>query len=217
MLDCRAILVSGCVHRIYLWRLHPQRQPIGATAAIAAIAATPSRFAMSPSASSYGAARLRTLALEAECIVCIGCWCLAGDGPEEAIVIEELPFFFSGNSAEYTSTVSLGGGPDVFFTFTSATEVREGFFFLKKKKSSILGMLNDTDVELEQNVTASVDTCLSSYDTEIGIYTLSPSGGLMLEVSNDDSSFCPGEITRSRIEFTFEAGVQYFVVVVRRK
>ena len=123
MLDCRAILVSGCVHRIYLWRLHPQRQPIGAIAAIAAIAATPSRFAISPSASSYGAARLRTLALEAECIVCIGCWCLAGDGPEEAIVIEELPFFFSGNSAEYTSTVSLGGGPDVFFTFTSATEV----------------------------------------------------------------------------------------------
>ena len=27
---------------------------------------------------------------------------MAGDGPEEAIVIEELPFFFSGNSAEYT-------------------------------------------------------------------------------------------------------------------
>ena len=47
------------------------------------------------------------------------------------------------------------------------------------------------------------------------MYTLSPTGDLVLEANNDDSTFCPGEFTRSRIEFTFEAGVQYFVVVVR--
>ena len=50
---------------------------------------------------------------------------VAGDGPDTAIVIDALPFSTSGDSTGFTSTVSLGGGPDVFYTFTSA-EVRGG-------------------------------------------------------------------------------------------
>ena len=47
------------------------------------------------------------------------------------------------------------------------------------------------------------------------MYTLSPSGDLVLEISNDDNgAFCGGGL-QSRVVFTFEAGVQYFVVVVR--
>ena len=59
----------------------------------------------------------------------------------------------------------------------------------------------------------SIDTCGSTYDTEIGVYTLSPSGDLQLQASNDDNGFCPGANTQSRVIFTFEAGVQYFIVV----
>ena len=48
---------------------------------------------------------------------------MTGDGPNTAFVIDALPFSTSGDSTGFTSTVSLGGGPDVFYTFTSA-EVR---------------------------------------------------------------------------------------------
>ena len=64
-----------------------------------------------------------------------------------------------------------------------------------------------------QNVEVSIDTCGSDFDTEIGVYIELPNGGLLLQANNDDSSFCTGP--QSRVVFTFEAGVQYFVVVVR--
>ena len=48
-----------------------------------------------------------------------------GDGPATAIVIEELPFSTSGDSSGFLDTVPLGGGPDVFFSFTSETGVRQ--------------------------------------------------------------------------------------------
>ncbi len=59
-----------------------------------------------------------------------------------------------------------------------------------------------------------MDTCGSEFDTELGIFTLSStSGTLIILDNNDDSSFCSGEITQSQITFTFEAGVEYFIVV----
>ena len=52
-------------------------------------------------------------------------WDKTGNSPDSATVIEELPFSTSGNSAGFTSTTNLGDGPDVFYTFTSATGVRQ--------------------------------------------------------------------------------------------
>ena len=65
---------------------------------------------------------------------------------------------------------------------------------------------------VEQNVPVSIDTCGSDYDTEIGVYTL-VNGNLQLQANNDDSSFCLGGTTQSRVIFTFEEGVDYFIVV----
>ena len=63
----------------------------------------------------------------------------------------------------------------------------------------------------------SIDTCGSAFDTELGVYTLA-SGNLQLQANNDDdSSFCPSGTQQSRLIFTFQAGVQYFVVVVRQE
>lgn len=63
----------------------------------------------------------------------------AQDGPATAIVIEELPFVTSEDSTGFSNTVELGGGPDVFFAFTSTTEVRrEG----KKNKCVCLELKN---------------------------------------------------------------------------
>ena len=66
-----------------------------------------------------------------------------------------------------------------------------------------------------QDVEVSIDTCGSDFDTEIGVYTLSVEGDLDVLANNDDSPFCIGSDTQSRVVFSFEAGVQYFVVVVR--
>ena len=68
---------------------------------------------------------------------------------------------------------------------------------------------------VDQNIPVSIDTCGSSYDTEIGVYTLE-SGSLVLQEENDDSTFCSAGVTQSRVIFIFEAGVEYFIVVVRR-
>lgn len=87
----------------------------------------------------------------------------AGDTPDTATVIEALPFSVTGDTTGLTSTMSfpaLGSRPDAFFSFTSA-----------------------------ESLDVSVDTCGSSFDTEIGIFTLSPSGDLVLEINNDDSDF----------------------------
>ena len=64
-----------------------------------------------------------------------------------------------------------------------------------------------------QDVAVSIDTCGSNYDTEIGVYTQSPNGNLQLQANNDDSSFCFGGTTQSRVIFTFAEGVTYFIVV----
>ena len=45
---------------------------------------------------------------------------MAGDEPDNAIIFEEIPYFVTRNSFFYASTVDLGAGPDVFFTFTNA-------------------------------------------------------------------------------------------------
>ena len=66
-----------------------------------------------------------------------------------------------------------------------------------------------------QDIPVSIDTCGSSYDTEIGVYTQSSSGSLVLEANNDDNSFCTGGTLQSRVIFVLEAGVEYFIVVVR--
>ena len=58
---------------------------------------------------------------------------MAGNGPDDAFVIEELPFSTTGDSTGFTSTVSLGFGPDVFYTFTSATEVKRKWEFPKSR------------------------------------------------------------------------------------
>ena len=65
---------------------------------------------------------------------------------------------------------------------------------------------------IEQNIPVSIDTCGSSYDTEIGVYIL-VDGDLELLANNDDSSFCTGGTLQSRVIFSFEAGVTYFIVV----
>ena len=46
------------------------------------------------------------------------------------------------------------------------------------------------------------------------MYTMSPGGGLVLFGANDNG-FCPGASFQSRLVFTFKAGVEYFIVVVR--
>ena len=43
---------------------------------------------------------------------------------------------------------------------------------------------------------------------------MSPGGGLVLFGANDNG-FCPGASFQSRLVFTFKAGVEYFIVVVR--
>ena len=68
---------------------------------------------------------------------------------------------------------------------------------------------------IAQSIQVSIDTCGSSFDTELGVYILA-SGNLVLQANNDDSSFCPGGFSQSRVVFTFEASVEYFIVVVRR-
>ena len=62
----------------------------------------------------------------------------------------------------------------------------------------------------------SIDTCGSDYDTEIGVYTLE-NGVLVLQITNDDSGFCTEGTLQSRVIFTFETGVEYFIVVVRKQ
>ena len=64
----------------------------------------------------------------------------------------------------------------------------------------------------EQSIPVSIDTCGSNYDTEVGVFIL-VNGNLQLQISNDDTSFCFGGGTQSRVIFTFEAGVEYFIVV----
>ncbi len=62
-------------------------------------------------------------------------------------------------------------------------------------------------------MTAAIDSCGSAYDTELGVYTLL-GGELVLLTSNDDTPFCPVGALQSRIVFTFQAGVQYYIVLV---
>ncbi len=47
-----------------------------------------------------------------------------GNTPLSPIPIKNLPFSFSGDSTGFSNTISLGGGPDVFFTFTTTPTVR---------------------------------------------------------------------------------------------
>ena len=70
-------------------------------------------------------------------------------------------------------------------------------------------------VVIAQNIPVSIDTCGSSFDTELGVYTLE-SGSLELQENNDNSFFCPAGFFQSQLIFVLEAGVEYFIVVVRR-
>lgn len=49
---------------------------------------------------------------------------MTGDGPNTALVIDEIPFSFRGDTAEFIDLANPGSGPDVFFTFTSEAQVR---------------------------------------------------------------------------------------------
>ena len=74
-------------------------------------------------------------------------WPLTGNGPDDAIVIEALPFSTSGDSSLFTSTVTLGGGPDVFYVFTSETMVR----WMGDARGTMGGM-GGTVIELKDGV-----------------------------------------------------------------
>lgn len=67
-----------------------------------------------------------------------------------------------------------------------------------------------------EQITLSIDTCGSDFNTELGVYTLSAEGDLELEALDSNSGLCPGPSIQSSVVFTFEAGVEYFIVVVRR-
>ena len=49
---------------------------------------------------------------------------MTGEGPNTALVIDEIPFSFRGDTAEFIDLANPGSGPDVFFTFTSEAQVR---------------------------------------------------------------------------------------------
>ena len=56
-----------------------------------------------------------------------------------------------------------------------------------------------------------IDTCGSSFDTILGVYEDAGITAGALLASNDDSSKCGQQ---SMVEFVFQAGTSYFVVVV---
>ena len=111
----------------------------------------------------------------------------AGDTIDNPIVIEELPFSTTGDSTGFTSIFNnVGDGPDVIFAYSTA----------------------------EEEVLISVDTCGSEFDTLIAVYELI-SGAAFLQLSNDDSSFCPGDPTLSQLTIKLLAGKDYLILVVR--
>ena len=82
-------------------------------------------------------------------------------------------------------------------------------------RATMFELMDDMQLRvMEQSLPVSIDTCGSSFDTEIGVYIL-VDGNLVLQTSNDDNSFCPVGTLQSRVIFTFDAGVEYFIVVVR--
>lgn len=62
-----------------------------------------------------------------------------------------------------------------------------------------------------QTKTVCIDTCGSSFDTILGIYEDAGTAAGVLLASNDDFSTCGDQ---SMIEFVFQAGTSYLVVVV---
>ena len=93
-----------------------------------------------------------------------------------------------------------------FFFGRKNSEKEKGVLVFKTERSRVWAPM------IEQSIAVSIDTCGSDYDTEIGVYTLA-NCNLVLQVSNDDSTFCPVGTLQSRVLFTFDAGVEYFIVV----
>jgi hypothetical protein len=58
-----------------------------------------------------------------------------------------------------------------------------------------------------------IDTCLSNFDTLLGIYTGPNVGALTQVAANDDSAQCPGPHTASKAGFAAEAGTTYWIGV----
>lgn len=66
-----------------------------------------------------------------------------------------------------------------------------------------------------QNVSFSLDTCGSTYDTLIAIYEQGGSLKSPLAIS-DDTDDCPNGGVQSRLTFSFGADAEYLIVVVSR-
>jgi hypothetical protein len=61
--------------------------------------------------------------------------------------------------------------------------------------------------------TAAIDTCLSNFDTLLGVYTGPNVAALTPVASNDNSAQCPGPHTASKVSFPATAGVTYWIGV----
>lgn len=59
---------------------------------------------------------------------------------------------------------------------------------------------------------ATIDTCASTFDTLLAVYTVRPDQSLHAVRANDDSASCANG-TRSRLEFTANEGVEYRIAV----